>query len=181
MNVEHQGLYQAICNAEKPIDISADVACALPPGYRLLRLDDRDGQLDTYEIALLNDLEISVVYYNKVTAKAGTATRKAWRSPEVQHAAVIADITDKIFFDYLLQQHSIILSDDQESGEGSHYWQRQLSHALKRGLKVYEYRPGEQLQGIEDQDALSELVNRIWSTPKNSSSTLALICRASCS
>ncbi|MGI9563947.1 MULTISPECIES: hypothetical protein [Pseudomonas] len=176
-----QGLYQAIGGAERAIDISADAGCVLPPGYRLLRLDDRDGQQGTYEIALLNDLEISVVYYNKVTVKADTATRKAWRCPSAQHATVIADIADKVFFDYLVQRHSMVLSDDQETGEGSHYWLRQLSHALKRGLKIYEYGSGEPLRSIEDQVALSELVDRVWSTPKNSSSTLALICRTSCS
>lgn len=176
----NQGLYQAIGGAERAIDISADAGCVLPPGYRLLRIDDRDGHQDSYEIALLNDLENSVVYYNKVTVKADTATQNTWRCPAAQHAAVIENITDKVFFDYLLQRHSIVLSDDQETGEGYHYWQRQLSHTLMRGLKIYEYRSGEQLQGIEDQVALSELVDRVWSTPKNSSSTLALICKKSC-
>jgi hypothetical protein len=177
MHDKSQIHYQAINSTERAVDISSKIG-DLPPGYRLLRVDDRDGLLDGYEIALVNDLDLSLVYYNKVTLKAGRATQKAWRTPAAQHAAVIADITDKVFFDYLLQQHSIMLNDDQLTGEGSHHWQRQLSHALSRGMKVYQCKDDGQLQQIECQKELNELVDRIWSSSEKQSSTLALICKA---
>lgn len=177
MSGNNQSLYKKISNAKRSIDISADVDCVLPHSYRLLRLDDRGGLRNGYEIALLNDLESSLAYYIEVTLKAGTATHKAWRSPNAQHAAVIADIADKVFFNYLLKRQNIVLSNDQVTGEGQHRWQRQLSHALMRGMKVYVCQTGGQLQHIEDQAALDELVDRVWSSSENQSSTSALICR----
>lgn len=170
-------LYKRISNAERSIDISADVASVLPDSYRLLRLDDRDGLRNGYEIALLNDLESSLAFYIQVTLKAGMATQIAWRSPSSQHAAVIADIADKVFFDYLLKRHDIVLSNDQITGEGQHRWQRQLSHALMRGMKIYLCQTGGQLKYIENQAALNELVDGAWSNSEHQSSTAALICK----
>lgn len=170
------GLYQELSNAKRAAEISKETGCVLPPGYRLLRLDDRAGRnKDEYEIALINDVNATVAYYNQVAIDQKKAKQKAWRSPDVHHSAALKEIADKVFFDYILRRHDVILSDDEHTGEGRHHWQRQLSHALNRGMKVDYYHAQNELKTIANQNALRELIDELWSTTHEQSSTVALI------
>lgn len=179
-------LYAALNGSERVTDISRDAQCNLAPGYRLVRVDHRirpNG--DEFEVALLNDVEFSVVYYNKVMISVITdlncrpATQNlVWRSPNAQHSAVLRDVAQKVFFNYILERYDVILSDNQQTGEGKFFWQRQMSNAIAFGLHVYYYQMmSAQLQPIETQDALNNLEDQLWSEHDDQQYHLALISR----
>lgn len=122
-----------------------------------------------FEIALLNDVEASVVYYNRVEAAIipqptprAAAQCFVWRSPEARHAAVVREVAQSVFFNYIVERYNVIVSDNQEIGEGRFFWQRLASTAIAYGLCVSYPRPAENLQPIPTQEALNELVDQLW-------------------
>lgn len=183
---DNSRFYEVLSAAERLSDISADAQCVLAPGYRLLKVEHRlrlNG--DEFEIALLNDVDRSVVYYNKVSITAivdlncRPATQNlVWRTTNARHDAVLRDTAKKVFFNYILQRYDVILSDNQQTGEGRHFWQRQMSYAIELGLHVYYYQMlTALLQSIPTQDALGDLRDKLWSEADEQQYHLALISR----
>jgi len=183
-SVANSHLYDLLIAAERTADISAEAQCILAPGYRLLRVDHRvRPSSDEFEIALINDLERSVVYYNRVVISnivdlnCRPATQNlVWRSANAQHAAVLRDVAQKVFFNYILERYDVILSDNQQTGEGKFFWQRQMSNALALGLHVYYYQMlTADLEPIKNQDELNDLEDQLWAEDDGQEYHLALI------
>ncbi|AUF99813.1 hypothetical protein CXQ81_04145 [Pseudomonas sp. 09C 129] len=183
-SAENTNMYGNLTGSQRISDISADAQCVLAPGYRLIRVDHRMRPTsDEFEIALVNDIEHSVVYYNRVVISAiadlncRPATQNlVWRSPNAQHAAVLRDVAHKVFFNYVLERYDVILSDNQQTGEGKFFWQRQMSNALAFGLHVYYYQMMTALlQPILTQDDLNNLEDQLWSEHDDQQYHLALI------
>ncbi|MBC3348389.1 hypothetical protein HU811_17270 [Pseudomonas sp. SWRI196] len=181
---ENARLYDSLVVAEAVSDISADAQCILAPGYRLLRINHRvRPSSDRFEIALVNDLLKSVVYYNQVVISnivdlnCRPATQNlVWRSADSRHSAVLRDVAQKVFFNYILNRYDVILSDNQQTGEGKFFWQRQMSNALALGLHVYYYQMlTASLIDVPDQDALDSLSDQLWSESDDQQYHLALI------
>ncbi len=177
-------LYAALSGAERISDISAEAQCLLAPGYRLIRVDHRERlNGDQFEIALLNDVEKYVAYYNKVVISqisdlnCRPATQNlVWRSPHANHAAVLRDVAQKVFFNYILAHYDVILSDCNQTGEGKFFWQRQMSNALAYGLHVYYYQMmTATLKPIPTQADLDALEDHLWSEEEENQHHLALI------
>lgn len=183
---DNAALYTALSGAERVSDISADAQCVLAPGYRLIRIDHRVRPSgDEFEIALINDIDSSVVYYNKVLISlisdlnCRPATQNlVWRSPNARHAAVLRDVAQKVFFNYVLERYDVILSDNQHTGDGKFFWQRQMSNAIALGLHVYYYQMmTAQLEPVPTQEALNDLEDKLWSEDDEQLYHLALISR----
>ncbi|NNA36942.1 hypothetical protein HBO97_20715 [Pseudomonas lundensis] len=183
-SVENSHLYDLLTKAERTTDISADAQCILAPGYRLLRVDHRvRPSSDEFEIALINDVVKAVVYYNRVAISnivdlnCRPATQNlVWRSPDAQHAAVLRDVAQKVFFNYILDRYDVILSDNQQTGEGKFFWQRQMSNALALGLHVYYYQMlTADLEAIKNQEELNNLEDQLWAEDDAQEYHLALI------
>ncbi|MEO8643093.1 hypothetical protein [Pseudomonas sp.] len=181
---ENARLYDSLVLAQACSDISADAQCILAPGYRLLRIDHRERpSSDRFEIVLVNDLLKSVVYYNQVVISnivdlnCRPATQNlVWRSADSRHSAVLRDVAQKVFFNYILNRYDVILSDNQQTGEGKFFWQRQMSNALALGLHVYYYQMmSASLVDVPDQDALDGLSDKLWSESDDQQYHLALI------
>lgn len=160
----------------------------LAPGYRLVRVDGREPEINgfpTFEIALLNDITQQVVYYNHViiTQVSDLNCRPAsqmmvWRSSDQKHEAVLNNLANNVFFNYILERYDVILSDSSHTGQGQFFWKRQMSSALARGLYVYFYRMLEaQLEPILNQEALDELDESLWGEDDRYSHHLAIISR----
>lgn len=165
-------------------EIHAEARCIMAVGYRLLRIDSRDGpDQDTFEIALVNDVIKAVAYYNKVVVAplidlhCRPATQNlVWRSTDAQHAPVLRDVAQNVFFNYVLEHYDVILSDNHHTGEGKHFWQRQMSLALAYDMHVYYYQMlTATLTAIPDQAALSALEDELWGTDDAQEYHLALI------
>ncbi|HHH9441205.1 TPA: hypothetical protein ACP32N_003142 [Pseudomonas aeruginosa] len=177
-------LYAELSAAEQVQDISGEAQCLMAPGYRLIRIDHRvRPSSDDFEIALLNDVEKYVVYYNKVVISmildlnCRPATQNlVWRSTHAQHALILRDVAQKVFFNYVLAHYDVILSDNNQTGEGKHFWQRQMSNALAFGFHVYYYQMmTASLQPIPTQADLDDLEDQLWSEEEDKQFHLALI------
>ena len=181
---ENEMAYSSLSGAEHMTDISAEAACVVPPGYRLIRVDPQDRTRDgDFEIALICDTLLSVVYYNKVMIAdlrgRSTSRNLVWRSACTQHAAVIRDVAENVMFRYILDHHDVILADSEQAGEGKFFWQRQLSKAIAYGLHAYYFHEAtEELHPISTQGALSLLVDRLWSVSEQEQHHFALISKA---
>ncbi|WP_052075333.1 hypothetical protein [Pseudomonas lutea] len=184
--VENTRFYDSLVNAANRTDINAEAQWVMTPGYRLLRIDHRERpSSDEFEIALVNDLLKSVVYYNKVVIapisdlNCRPATQNlVWRTTDIRHSNVIREVPHKVFFNYILSRYDVILSDNHQTGEGKFFWQRQMSYALALGLYVYYYQMlNASLLPIPNQDALDGLADQLWSEDDGQEYHLALISR----
>lgn len=179
-NAENEMAYSALCGAEQIFDISAEAGCEMLPGYRLIRVNERGGICeDAFELALINDIEPSVVYYNKVTVtdlyERQTTRSLVWRSASAQHAAALQDVAHHVLFNYITDRYDVILSDSEQTGESKFFWQRQMSKAIAYGLYVYFQVAPAQFQPITTQVALSELGNELWSAARGEQRHIGLI------
>lgn len=177
-------LYQRLSNETRLSDISAEAKNPVPPGYRLLRIDPAPGTaIHEFEIALLNDVEQTVVYYNRVSVtgisdlNCRPATQMlVWRSQNALHQMVLRDLAKNIFFNYILEHYDVILSDNNQTAEGKFFWQRQMSQALAYNIHVYYYQMmTAELQPIADQAALDNLEDKLWAEEDDKQYHLALI------
>jgi hypothetical protein len=177
-------LYQRLSNESRFSDISADAKNPVPPGYRLLRIDPAPGTtIHEFEVALLSDVDRSVVYYNQVSVtgisdlNCRPATQMlVWRSQNAQHQMVLRDVAKNVFFNYILERYDVILSDNNQTAEGKFFWQRQMSLALALGMHVYYYQMlNAALQPIKNQAALNNLEDQLWAEEDNKQYHLALI------
>ncbi|WAH58844.1 hypothetical protein LZ023_04480 [Pseudomonas silvicola] len=164
-------VYRSLRASANLTDISTDTRCALPPGYQLIRVDEPQCQnRDVFEIALLNDLEGSVVYHSRVSISVNpqmngrhAAHSQAWCSPNALHSAVMREVTWAVFFNYILDRFDARVLIGPENWAGMHLWQRQVSESIARGLYVYYLSPTGGQEYVPTQTALNGLVDRLWS------------------
>ncbi len=176
-------LYSALSEAMYLGEISHEARCLLAPGYRLVRVDRRlNITRDVFEIALLNDVDCSVVYYSKiaVTSVSEANLRPAiqnlvWRSPDARYAAVMRDVALNVIFNYVIERYDIILSDSQERGVGRYFWQALVSRAISYGLCAVYVATPEDHQPISTQETLNDLVGKLWTEVNEQRDHLMLI------
>ncbi|UVL19639.1 hypothetical protein LOY44_01605 [Pseudomonas sp. B21-044] len=181
---DNTAFYEALTGVQHIHEIAAEAQCLLAPGYRLIRVDHRKRPTsDEFEIALVNDLERSVVYYNRVVIspivdlKCRPATQNlVWRSQDAQHLSVLSPVAQKVFFNYILEKYDVIVSDGQQTHQGKFFWQRQMSQAIAFGLHVYYYQMmTAKLEPILSQADLNALKDQLWSEDDGQEYHLALI------
>lgn len=173
LRADNAAVYAALTAAKGVRDINEIAGLGADPRYRLIRVDHRLGtaERNEFEIALVDDIELSVAYYDKVTLvrapKVSTrylASNLAWRSASSRHSLALRDISQKILFSYLVHHYDILLAANKMADGGVFYWPRQVSRALKKGLHVYTYEPTTQaIQSIPTQRALDDLQDQVWS------------------
>lgn len=183
----NSALYALLDASPAPENLAASVAHPLPPGYRLLRIDGRlpPSDLDRFEIALLCDTDQSVVYYNRVIIQAHIdlncrpATQSlVWRTTRYAHGGVLRDLASRVFFDYILANFDVIMSDSQQTIDGHNFWRRKLSESLARQLHVYHFRfMTGKLEGIPDEAALENACRELWGETTQHEDYLAIISR----
>lgn len=172
-STDNSAFYAALTGADRVHEINEVVGLRADPRYRLIRVDHRLGKANNirFEIALLDDIELSVAYYNKVTLMRapGVNTRQfahniVWRSPSSRHSLALRDISYKVLFNYIIQNYDIFLAADLMTDGGIFHWHRLVSRAVKNGLHAYVYDAATQaLQPIPTQYALNEIQDQAWS------------------
>lgn len=177
-------LYKAIISHPNKHDINSEAMLIPTSGYRLLRIDERLCSKDEgFEIALINEHEESVVYYNKVVIteycdlNCRPATQSlVWRSPSIQHKKVLRGVASDVFFKYILNRYDAILSDCYQTGAGQHFWQEQLSAAIAYNFFTYYYKMLEgKLIRLNTENELNELADEIWGDDEEYKYHLAII------
>lgn len=167
---DNTALYAALTKAEGVLEIGEQAGCA-EPGYRLIRIDDRLNSVGSIEIALVDDAQSSVAYYDRVTlvsmpeiASRPVARNQVWRSASKRHSLALRDISQKVLFGYIAQRYDLLLAEGEVFGGGKFYWHRQVSRAIEAGLIVCVYEPVEQaFRSVSTQRALDDIQDHAWS------------------
>lgn len=170
---ENAAFYAMLTGADGVRDISENSGYCDEPKYRLIRVD---RQLDTagdneFEIALVDDAEEAVAYYDKVTllhfpkvSSRYVARSQVWRSAAMRHSLLLRDVSLKVLFRYLVQEYDLLLTEDAVKGDGKFYWHRQVSRAIALGLYAYTYEEATQsLRPIPTQRVLNDIQDLAWS------------------
>lgn len=168
---DNSAFYATLTAAEGVREIT-EMAGLTDPRYRLVRVDHRMGtaERNEFEIALIDDIELSVVYYDKVTlvyapevSSRQLARNLVWRSANSRHSLALRDISQKILFSYIVNDYDILLTEEAMTDGGNFYWHRQVSRAIEKGLHVYAYDPTMQaLWPIATQRDLNDLQDQAW-------------------
>ncbi|MBC8952510.1 hypothetical protein [Xenorhabdus sp. PB62.4] len=156
----------------------------LPPGYRLVRVDNRlDLGKINFELALLCDITHEVVYYNKVMVTNDVELNcrpvsqvLIWRTKKPQHNAALTGLASKIFFHYLIKSYDVVVSDVNQTTEGMSFWQARMYEALQYRLYVYGYdvMSGEVRQ-ISNEDDVGYYQSWLWGHAEHYMNRLAII------
>ncbi|MFT4453406.1 hypothetical protein [Pseudomonas sp. RTCS2] len=168
---DNSAFYTALTAADGVSEINEMAGFRVDPRYRWIRVDQRLGTANEFEIALVDDMDLSVAYYDKVTLRRGTrassrdlAHNLVWRSASRRHSLALSDISQKVLFCYIVQHFDILLTAETTIDGGNFYWHRLVSQAIEQGLHVYvceltsqEFRP------IPSQQALRDLQDQAWS------------------
>lgn len=167
-SARHQAMYLALVAADGVKDISFQIRCALPSGYRLICADNRLG-LDELEIALLNESDSLIAYYIKLSVAAGAFSpvltanpMLSWCTPEAKSFPVARDIGRVVFFNYILERYDVIIPQELEFGVLSPHWLRRVSESIALGLYVCYYTVSGEAQLISTQASLESLVGGRW-------------------
>ncbi|WP_028614252.1 hypothetical protein [Pseudomonas sp. LAIL14HWK12:I12] len=169
---DNSAFYTLLTAADGLREINELAGLTADPRYRLVRVDRRLGPAkNEFEIALVDDIEMSVAFYDKVTLVCvpGVSSRllarnSIWRSAISRHSLALRDISQKVFFNYIVQHYDIFLATDTMTDGGNFNWHRQVSRAIEKGLYAFVYDPTTQaLQSIPTQHALNDLQDLAWS------------------
>ncbi|MBD2779792.1 hypothetical protein [Xenorhabdus szentirmaii] len=161
----------------------------LPPGYRMVRVDDRLADKISqshFELALINDISKEVAYYNRAIIQPDAMLNcrpvtqiLVWRIRTPQHRAALRDLAGKVFFDYLLERYNVIVSDMNQTNDGMSFWQGCMYDALMYNLHVYTYDMITcELRKILTQDDVSRQEMWLWGAPEHHQNRLAIISKS---
>ncbi|MEX6316134.1 hypothetical protein AB6G19_23330 [Providencia manganoxydans] len=107
-------------------------------GYRFVKAMKNDQ----YRVIALGDKPITVYlvelrFRKDVVPGKTTCTQiKVWRSLEPEYENAIKYFPQN-FFEYLLQKFSIVVSDEEQTGDGKRFWERMIRLTLKLGYMLY--------------------------------------------
>lgn len=170
---DNADLYAVLTAADGVREISEREGFSPTPGFRLIRVDHRleSDDVNHVEIALIDDAELSVAYYDRVTleyipkvSRRQVARNQVWRSASMRHSQALLDISKKVLFGYIVDEYDLLLTEHDVSNNGYFYWHRQVSRAIELGLYVYAYEPATQtLLPIPSQSVLNDIEGQVWS------------------
>lgn len=181
---DNRALFSELVNG---VDVTDEIpALALAPGYRVVRVDngkkDKISQ-DHFELALVNDLSEEVVYYNRVIFQPDAFLNcrpvtqiLVWRTQKRQHRAVLHDLAGIIFFDYLLEKYDVLVSDRNQTTDGTSFWQARLYDALEFKHHLYRYDMITcELHEMRNEEELEKGSTWLWGEPEHYQDRLAII------
>lgn len=177
-------MHAALSSAKHVVDIGTVAKCDIAPGYRLIQVDGRlQSGCHEVEIALINDVESSVVYYNSmmISGSIKFSEKKAvkpliWLNPNISHAPTLRELVPRVLYGYIAEHYDVILSTDNQSGKSRYRWLRQLSNALTHGLHVYHYKlAADKLQQVSSIHELNTLQDTLWSSHYDDEHVLAVL------
>ncbi|WP_434119923.1 hypothetical protein [Pseudomonas fortuita] len=171
---DNSAFYAALTTARGVSDIGQTAGFSAESSYRLIRVDrqlDSDS-VNEFEIALVNDVELSVIYYAKVdllripeVSNREIAKHQVWRSASMCHSEALRGVSQKVLLGYIAQRYELLLAEDAVFGDGKFYWHRQVSRALELGFHVFSYDGVVRaLRPIPTQRALNDLQDQAWSS-----------------
>lgn len=185
---KNRQLYLDIVESEFS-DISNQLGRNLPPGYRCLRQETppRVGpDLPGFNIALVNDVSKTVIYYNSVVVMnisdlnvKPACQSLIWRSRSERHRPVLHDFARDVFFNYILPRYVAIVSDSNQSLGGRFFWEGQVQAAMAKDKHVYYYKMNQaQIEPIVDESDFEAISKHIWGNDRDYANNLVIISEA---
>lgn len=155
--------------SSNPVDIGSCINLPMPEGYRFIRVDNRLSP-DLFELALVSDTDKYVAYYNKVDLRDDlylghhrVTQVLIWRTSIPKYDNSIRGLPAVVFFDYLLQNYTVIVSDNEQTGNGMRFWQSRIYEALDSKSYIYRYHLIDcHLEPIHNSDDLERMQGVIW-------------------
>ncbi|WP_272661391.1 hypothetical protein [Providencia sp. PROV089] len=95
--------------------------------YRLIAVGDKPETVYLVELRFRND----IVYGKKTCTQI-----KVWRTISARHNTAVKDLP-RTFFTDLLTKHSIVVSDEEQTGDGKRFWETMIDWALDSNYHVY--------------------------------------------
>ena len=65
-----------------------------------------------------------------------------WKSIKPRHKAMIADLSEQILLEYLLERFNIIASDNHANLQGRNFWNEMASIVIDKALYAYRFKRG---------------------------------------
>ncbi|MEX6205036.1 hypothetical protein AB6G29_23740 [Providencia hangzhouensis] len=95
--------------------------------YRLIAIGDEPETVYLVELRFRND-----IVYGKTTC----TQIKVWRTISTKHNPAVKELP-RTFFADLLKKHSIVVSDEEQTGDGKRFWESMIDWAMSSGYYVY--------------------------------------------
>ena len=114
-------------------------------GYRFVK------SIEKHHYRLITDGDVPETVYvvelrfrNDIVAGKTTCTQiKVWRTTADKHRFAVADLPRR-FFSWLLDTCHIVITDEEQTGDGRRFWEVMISWALGAGFYVYVSDGGKQ-------------------------------------
>nr|WP_228029633.1 hypothetical protein [Pectobacterium carotovorum]AKG47496.1 hypothetical protein pA_00056 [Pectobacterium carotovorum] len=95
--------------------------------YRLIAMGENPETVYLVQLRFRND-----IVYGKTTC----TQIKVWRTISAKHNEVVHNLP-RTFFTNLLKKHSIVVSDEEQTGDGKRFWETMIDWAMSSGFYVY--------------------------------------------
>ncbi|EIW6162746.1 hypothetical protein MF451_003743 [Salmonella enterica subsp. enterica serovar Saintpaul] len=108
---------------------------ALPYGYRLVKSLNEDQ----YRLVAADETvyAVKLVHHRDITWPHPAVTQvMVWRTFEQRHQAALSGFPQR-FFEWLLEQTRVVVSDSEQTGDGQRFWLTMISWAFSMGYAIY--------------------------------------------
>lgn len=110
----------------------------LPVGYRLLKslFSDEYRIVTTDEGKPYTAYAVKLQFHKEITFPQGAATQvMVWRTPRTVHQPVVSGFP-QFFFQWLLSEYDIVVSDSEQTGDGQRFWLRMIDWAFTMNYQI---------------------------------------------
>lgn len=132
-NIEHTEAFLARSTAAFALP-----GFVLPVGYRLLKslYGEEYRIVTTDEGQPYTAYAVKLQFQNEITFPHGAATQvMVWRTPRTVHQPVISGFP-QLFFQWLLNEYDIVVSDSEQTGDGQRFWLRMIDWAYSMQYQI---------------------------------------------
>lgn len=129
-------------------------------GYQFIKL----GKKQQYRLVTTGGTPetvylVELCFRNDIVAGQTSCTQiKVWRTTNDKHQSAVADLP-RHFFRWLLDTYHIVVTDEEQTGDGRRFWEVMISWALAAGFYVYASDGGEPerpLFAVQDMESFFE-------------------------
>ena len=181
--LNHHKLNQTRYNelmAMPQISINEMVRSSIVIGSEFKQIDINEKQ---FIIVLFDQSDMEIAFHATGTILDDVVLNKKpsvqfwiWKSVKPKHKAMLADLSQQILLEYLLERFNIIASDNHANLLGRNYWNEMASIVIDKALYVYRYkRLGNSIQELANHEDLVTNRFNIWGDGPDFSDVLLVL------
>lgn len=135
----------------------------VPEGYRFVKARNSDQYRLITKMpdgSPITVYVVEVVFHHEITYPRRSCTQiMVWRTTDPRHDKAVRGLPQQ-FFSYLLNEHDIVVSDEEQTGAGRRFWHVMLEWAFAQGYHIYiadgTYNQNFLLYSVKDMDEFFE-------------------------